>query len=151
MVLEKEPIQKRTERLEQRGRSHMAYVEMAIDSTRHAKYRDEWVVLLREKAGQRYLPVYVDRDSAHMMGKALKGEKCDYELEKMLATGDEISLVIDGFDKGVFHAEFIMGWCDKPSAIKCSIGKVLALCVKASAHIFVEETVLNEAGIATKP
>ena len=35
----------------------MAYVEMIIDSIRLAKYRDEWLILLREKDGCRYLPV----------------------------------------------------------------------------------------------
>jgi hypothetical protein len=36
----------------------------------------------------------------------------------MLAIGDEVALVIGGIDKGVFHAEYIMGWQGK---LKCSI------------------------------
>ena len=133
---------------------HMSYIEMTIDSLRHAKYRDEWVILLKEKDGKRYLPVYVDTDCADMVGKVLKGEKCDQvvddELEKMLAMGNEVSLVIDGIDKGIFHAECIMGWQGKPSAVKCSIGKILAICAKRNGHVLAEESVLDKAGTAAK-
>ncbi len=132
----------------------MPYVEMTIDSIRHAKYRDEWVILLKEKDGQRSLPVYVDKLSAGMARKALKGEKCDQlvddKLKQMLAMDDEVALVIDGIDQGIFNAECIMGWRGRPSAVKCSIGEVLVLCAKASGRIVVEESVLGEAGIATK-
>lgn len=61
-----------------------------------------------------------------------------------------VSLVIDGIEKGIFHAECIMGWRGRPSAVRCPIGKVLALCAKASGHIFAEEIVLDEAGITAK-
>jgi bifunctional DNase/RNase len=156
MVLESESTQKRVTGLKQTGFSNPVYIEMAIDSTRHAKYRDEWVILLREKDGNRYLPVYVDKDSAQLTKKALKGERCDDtipddNLEKMLANDDEVSLVIDGYENGIFQAEFITGWRSQSAAIKCSIGKILALCARARAQIFVAEAVLNEAGIATKP
>ncbi len=130
----------------------MSYVEMAIDSLRHAMYKDEWLILLKDKAGERYLPVYVDKDCADVMGKVLQGESSDQivddELEKMLAMGDEVSLVIDGIEKGIFHAECIMGWRGNSAGVKHSIGKILALCVKTRGRILVEESVLEEAGIA---
>ena len=133
---------------------HISYAEMEIDSLRHAMHKDEWLILLKDRAGQRYLPVYVDRDCADMVGKVLMGEKCDEgefvddDVQQMLAMGDEVSLVIDGYDKGIFHAECIMGWQGKPTGVKCSIGEVLAVCVKESGRIVVEESVLEEAGIA---
>jgi bifunctional DNase/RNase len=156
VVLESESTQKRVTGLKQIGFVNPVYIEMAIDSTRHAKYRDEWVILLKEKDGNRYLPVYVDKDSAQLTRKALKGERGDDtilndNLEKMLANDDEISLVIDGYEKGIFQAEFITGWRSQSAAIKCSIGKILALCARAKAQIFVSEAVLSVAGIATKP
>jgi len=38
----------------------MALVEMVIDSVRRSMRNDEWVVLLKEKPTERYLPVYLD-------------------------------------------------------------------------------------------
>ena len=132
----------------------MSYIEMTIDSLRHAMHKDEWVILLKDRAGQRYLPVYVDKACANVAGKVLMGEKCDEgefvddDVQQMLAMGDEVALVIDSIDKGIFHAECIMGWQGKPSGVKYSIGEVLAVCVKTRGRIVVEESVLEEAGIA---
>ena len=83
------------------------------------------------------------------MGEAC-GEIMDDDVQQMLAMGDEVALVIDGINKGVFNDECIMGWQGKPSAVKCSIGKVLAICAKTSGHILTEESVLDKAGTAAK-
>ena len=132
----------------------MSYVEMEIDSLRHAMHKDEWVILLKDKAGQRYLPVYVDKASADIVGNVLRGESSDQivddDVQQMLAMSDEVALVIDGINKGIFNAECIMGWQGKPSGVKCSIGKVLAICAKTSGHILTEESVLDKAGTAAK-
>jgi len=50
----------------------MPYVEMTINSIHHAMHRDEWLILLKDKSGQRCLPVYVDKASADAMGKLPK-------------------------------------------------------------------------------
>ena len=71
---------------------------MVIDSVRHAMHKDEWVILLKDKPGQRYLPVYVDKACADMVARALKDEVCDEvfkEIKTALAMGNEVSLVID--------------------------------------------------------
>jgi bifunctional DNase/RNase len=131
----------------------MAYVEMKIDSARVAKYSDEWLILLKEKDGQRYLPVYVDKNSADILGKVLRGDDSiltqDDDIQQMLAMSEEVALVIDDVNKGIFNAECIMGWQGKASGIKCSIGKILAVCAKTNGHVLVEEGVLDKAGIAT--
>ena len=132
----------------------MAYVEMIIDSIRLAKYRDEWLILLREKDGCRYLPGYVSKDSAYVLGKVLEGESPDQitddDVQRLLSAGDEVTLVIDSIDNGVFNAECIVGWQGKVTGVKCSIGKVLAICAKTSGHVLAEESVLDKAGTAAK-
>lgn len=129
----------------------MAYVEMRIDSVRLAKYRDEWLIMLKEKDGQRYLPVYVDKPSADTVNKVLRGDRSDPVVDdgvrKMLAGGDEVALVIDGVNKGIFNAECIMGWQGRTSSVKYSIGQILAICMRTNGHILVEENVLDKAGI----
>jgi len=132
----------------------MAYIEMIIDSIRLAKYRGEWVIMLREKDGHRYLPVYVNKDSAFILGKVLEGESpdqiMDEDIRHLLEAGDDITLAIDSIDNGVFSAECIVGWQGKVAGVKCSIGKVLAICAKTSGRILAEEHVLEKAGIAAK-
>lgn len=129
----------------------MAYVEMRIDSVRLAKYRDEWLIMLKEKDGQRYLPVYVDKSSADTVNKVMRGDRSDHIVDDgvraMLAGGDEVALVIDGVNKGIFNAECIMGWRGGTSSVKYSIGQILAICMRTSGHILVEENVLDKAGI----
>jgi len=132
----------------------MPYIEMIIDSIRLAKYRAEWLILLREKNGYRYLPVYVSKDSAYVLGKVLEGENPDQitddDVQRLLSAGDEVTLVIDSIDNGVFNADCIVGWQGKVTGVKCSIGKVLAICTKTCGHILAEESVLEKAGVAAK-
>jgi len=132
----------------------MPYIEMIIDSIRLAKYRDEWLILLREKDGYRYLPVYVSKDSAYVLGKVLEGESPDQitddDVQRLLSAGDEVTLVIDSIDNGVFNADCIVGWQGKVTGVKCSIGKALAICTKTCGHILAEGSVLEKAGVAAK-
>ena len=72
------------------------------------------------------------------------------KLDRLLDIADSVSLMIDGFDEGKFHAKFIVDKHGKSFGIECPIAKGLALCAKASGRISVEEGVLEEAGIDTK-
>ena len=71
------------------------------------------------------------------------------KLDKLLDMADSVSLLIDGFEKGKFHAKLIVDRSGKSFSIECPIGKALALCAKGSGQVFVEEKVLEEVGIAT--
>jgi len=132
----------------------MPYTEMIVDSIRLAKYRDEWVILLKEKEGHRYLPVYVNREAAYVMGKVIEGEMpeqiMDEDVQRILSTGEKVTLVIDSIDNGVFNAECITGWEGKPARVKCSMGKILAICDKTGGYILAEEAVLAKAGVAAR-
>ena len=109
----------------------MPYIEMTIDSVRHAMHKDTWLILLKDKSGQRCLPAYVDKVWADAVGKVLKGEDAGEVIDE---DGDN------------FKARFVGQGDD----IECSVGKALAICAKASGPIFVEEAVLSEASITTE-
>ncbi len=129
---------------------HMSYVEMVIDSLRHAMHKDEWVILLKDKAGQRYLPVYVDKACADMVGKILMGEECgeviDAEIEgrikQMQDKGDDVRLLIDDAGDGRFKSRFA-GQGDESFDIECSFGKALAMAMKTGVDILVEKKALT--------
>jgi len=124
----------------------MSYVEMTIDSLRHAMHKDEWLILLKDKAGERYLPVYVDKAWADMVGKVMKGEVfeevIDAEIEGALAMGNEVRLLIDDTGDGRFKARFV-GRGDGSFDIECPVGDGLAMAMKAGVDIIVERKVLT--------
>lgn len=45
----------------------MAQVEMIIDSVRRKSLSDEWVVILKAKGAERYLPIYVGPSQADII------------------------------------------------------------------------------------
>jgi len=121
----------------------MSYVEMTIDSLRHAMHKDEWVILLKDRAGQRYLPVYVDKACGDMIAKIMMNEACeeiiDIDIEgrikHMWDTGSEVVLMIDDAGVGVYKARFVGRGCD----VECGVGKGLVMATKASMSIWVRK------------
>ena len=51
----------------------MAKVEMMIDSQRQDLLYYEWVVILKEKSGERYLPVHIGSQQADIIESLLVG------------------------------------------------------------------------------
>ena len=137
----------------------MALVEMVIDSVRQAMLFNEWVVVLKEKTAERYLPVYLDSSHADIIKKALCDQRCSEpaiagpsrtEISQILSMAESVSLIIDRFQDGVFHARLLVTWRGELYPFDCPLGKALALGVKAGARIFAEETVLASAGIGAQ-
>ena len=137
----------------------MSHIEMTIDSIRTgARLGKKRVILLKQKSGERYLPIYVEALYADFITKMLQDQPAFKfvddavfnKLDRLLDMADSISLVIDGFKKGVFHAKLIVEKQGKSFGIECAVGKGLALCVKGSGQVFVEEVVLEEAGVGTR-
>jgi bifunctional DNase/RNase len=137
----------------------MPPIEMTIDSIRTgARLGNKRVILLKQKSAERYLPIYIDTLYADFITKMLQDQPAFKfiddavfnKLDRLLDMADSVSLVIDGFEKGVFHAKLIVDKQGKSFGIECAVGKALALCAKGSRQVFVEEKVLEEAGIATK-
>ena len=136
----------------------MPYIKMKIDSLRHAMHKDEWLILLKDKAEQRYLPVYVDKVCADMIGKVLMGEVCEVsdkseivddktfrEMEKVLGMADSASLVIDDFEDGIYHASFNVGWGSSLHNVAYPVGNSFILAMKADIQIWAEEKLFEVA------
>jgi bifunctional DNase/RNase len=137
----------------------MALAEMVIDSLRRATHPNEWVVLLKEKATERYLPIYIDPSYADVLKKALCEQQCSKpeiadpssrEISQILSMADSVSLIIDRFQGSLFHAKLLVTQRGELYPFDCSLGKALVLGVKAGARIFAEETVLATAGIGAQ-
>ena len=138
----------------------MALVEMVIDSVRRAMRKNEWVVLLKEKPAERYLPIYVDSSHADVIKKALCDQRCSeaaiddpswVELSRILSMADSVSLIVNRLENGLFHTKFLVVQRGNSSRIDCPFAKALALGVRAGIRIFAEEAVLDSSGISVAP
>ena len=137
----------------------MSHIEMQIDSIRTVKkLGTKRLLLLRQKSGDRYLHIYIEALYADFIMKMLQDQlpfkfiddEVFNKLDRLLDMADSVSLVIDGFEKGIFQAKLVVDKQGRSFGIECAVGKALCLCTKASGHVFVEEGVLEEAGIVAK-
>lgn len=134
----------------------MGRVEMVIDSLRQNLLTREWVVNLKERARERYIPVRIGSRPADAISKVLQGVVTPQTADGELTIADIgvsscklQSVIINRFDKGVFHASLLVTCHDKSYEVKYPVGKALALAVGAEAPIFATEEILKKAGITT--
>ena len=98
-------------------------------------HRDQWLILLKEKCGEKYLPVYVDKVWADAVIRALRGEDelIDEEIMQRVVMGNELMLVIDA-DGDSFKAKFVGQGID----VECPVGKGLAVAARGGVGILVK-------------
>jgi len=131
----------------------MAQIEMIIDSVRRNMLSDMWVVILKEKGAERYLPIYAGSPQASLVGRQLQGVGGSELEDAFSLTGIDTtkskveSVIINGFDSNIFYARLLLSQHDKPREVDCPPAIALALGVRAQAPIFAEEAVLDKAGI----
>ena len=133
---------------------------MVIESVRTGnRLKNERVVLLKEKSGERYLPIYVGSSYADTLTKVLVGEQCPkplcddpslVEIGRLLSLADSASLVIERSEGNIFHTKFLVAWRGKFYHIDCPCAKALAFGVRAGAPILTEEAVLDKAAVAVR-
>lgn len=132
----------------------MAEVEMVIDSLRQSPVNHRWVVVLKEKSAERYLPIYIGPSQADV----IKGELMDIRPLKPLtrnlvcggidAVYSEVKMVkLDKFDNNVFSAKLVLAAPGKSHEVDCAPAEALAIAARTKAPIFTDEVILSKAGI----
>jgi len=131
----------------------MARVEMTIDSVRRDLHY-EWVVILKEKLAERYLPIYMGSSQADIIKSLLVGtepaEPVDYDFSVAgVDTTDAVlkSVIINGFENNIFYAKLLFTHHEKSYKVDCPVAKAIALVVKAGVPIFAKEALLNKVAI----
>ena len=134
----------------------MAQVEMIIDSVRRATHTDEWVVLLKVKLRERYLPIYIGSSQANEITRALEGKPFSESLgdscglphiATILPMAESASVTITKFENDTFYARLSIDYRGKNCEVECSVAKALVLGVRAGAQLFVDEPILDIAGV----
>ena len=128
--------------------------EMSIDSIRVSPMNYQRVVILKEKDSDRYLPIWIGPAEADAIAVKLQ----DLSVPRPL-THDLLRTVIDTLGGAVqhilvndlqndtFYAKITIQSNGDSKEIDCRPSDAVALAVRTQAPIFVEETVLDKAGI----
>ncbi len=129
-------------------------IEMTIDSIRVSLMNYQRVVILKEKMARRYLPIWIGPAEADAIAVKLQGVNVPRPL-----THDLLSLVIDSLGATIdsiivsdlksdtFYAKIILNVDGEQMEIDSRPSDALALAVRAEVPIYVDEAVLDKAGI----
>ena len=115
------------------------------------------IVLLKEREGERFLPIWIGNVEATAIAFALQGVQTPRPmthdllrnvLEELQARVDRI--VITELKDGTFYAMIEMRQNGTRFSVSSRPSDAIALAVRSNTPIFAEETVLNEASILIK-
>ena len=129
-------------------------IEMTIDSVRVSLMNYQRVVMLKEKSIDRYLPIWIGAFEADAIMQKLQGVSVSRPL-----THDLLRLVIDALGASVnsvivtdlkndtFYAKINLDVDGGQMEVDSRPSDALALAVRVKAPIYVDESVMDKAGI----
>ncbi len=129
-------------------------VEMEIDSIRVSLVSQQQVLLLRERNGKRYLPIWIGAYEANAIQLALHevelSRPMTHDLLKniLLALGARVDRVeVTALREGTFYGNIVLSHQGRIYNIDSRPSDAIAVAVRMHAPIFVAREVLDEAGI----
>ncbi len=129
-------------------------IEMVIDSIRVSLMNYQRVVILKEKAAERYLLIWIGPAEADAIAVKLQGATVPRPLSHDLlhsvigALGATLnSIVINDLRSDTFYAKIILNVDGGQMEIDSRPSDALALAVRTDSPIYVEESVLDRADI----
>jgi bifunctional DNase/RNase len=134
----------------------MANIEMIIDDIRVSLMNDQRVVMLKEKEGARYLPIWIGPAEADAIAVKMHNIPLsrplthDFTCAAINALGASVqSVSISGLKKDTFYALVVLraGREEKQIYLDCRPSDALAIAVRENVPIYADEEVLKKAGI----
>jgi bifunctional DNase/RNase len=129
-------------------------IEMVVDSIRVSLSNYQRVVILKEKAGERYVPIWIGIAEADAIAVKLQGTTVRRPLSHDLlystinALGANIdSIVISDLKGETFYANIVLKVDGGQMEIDSRPSDALALAIRSEAPICIEEIVLDKASI----
>ncbi|MBW3602872.1 MAG: bifunctional nuclease family protein [Actinobacteria bacterium] len=129
-------------------------IELELVGVRVELPHNQPIVLLKERAGERFLPIWIGAVEATSIAFALQGvpvaRPMTHDLMRDLLQGLAIAvdrIVVTELREGTFYAEIHMNKGDDEVVVSSRPSDAIALAVRATVPIYAEEGVLNEAGI----
>ena len=129
-------------------------IEVAIDSIRVSLMNYQRVVILKEKEVNRYLPIWIGPAEADAIAVKLQNIELARPLthdllQSVIATlGAAVNfIVVSELRDDTFYAKLSLSLDGKEIEVDSRPSDALALAVRVGAPIYVEESVLDKAGI----
>jgi uncharacterized protein len=129
-------------------------IEMVIDSIRVSTMNYQRVVILKEKAAERYLPIWIGSAEADAIAVKLQGVNVPRPLTHDLlcsiiaALGASINFVLlSDLKSDTFYAKIVLNAGTREMEVDSRPSDALALAMRAGVPIYAEEVVLEKGGI----
>jgi hypothetical protein len=129
-------------------------IEVTIDSIRVSLMNYQRVVILKEKIADRYLPIWIGPAEADAIAAKLQDIAVPRPLTHDLlcsvidTLGANVSfVVVNDLQSDTFYAKIVLNVDGGEMEVDSRPSDALAIAVRADAPIYVEESVLDKAGI----
>lgn len=129
-------------------------IELELVGVRVELPHNQPIVLLKERTGDRFLPIWIGAVEATSIAFALQGvvtqRPMTHDLMKDLLAGlhvDVERIVVTALREGTFYAEIQMRRDGQNVTVSSRPSDAIALAVRATVPIYADESVLAEAGI----
>ena len=136
----------------------MSNIEMVIDSIRVSLMNYQRVVILKEKAGERYLPIWIGASEADAIAVKIQGVNVprplthDFICAIINTLGSTAKFaIIDKLENDTFYAKVILIANSKETKLDCRPSDAFAVAVRLGIPIFADEKVLKKAGVYLDP
>lgn len=136
----------------------MAALEMVVESIRVSLVTYQRVVILKEKDADRYLPIWIGPAEADAIAIKLQSVPVQRPLtHDLLQTmleelgGRVTRIVVNDLSDDVFYARIVVEQNGRSLEIDSRPSDAIALAVRVNAPIFVDESVLDKAGVKLGP
>ena len=129
-------------------------IEMVVESVRVHMLSSQHVVILKEADRDRYLPIWIGPAEANAIAMRLQGLSAERPLTHDLLVaavgalkGRVSRLVVTHVTDGTFHAQLFLETGDGEVQVDSRTSDGIAVAVRTGSTIYVDERVLDEAGV----
>src|SRR5207248_7550982 len=138
-----------------RKREFKSMVEMTVESVRINLATQQRVVILKATKQERYLFIWIAHAEAYAIAVELQGttspRPLTHDLLKNMISelgAKIVSIVISDLIEDIFYARIVLDVAGRHVEIDSRPSDAIALAVRAKTSIFVDESVLDRAGVA---
>ena len=129
-------------------------IETVVKSIRFNRITNNRVVLLKEVAGERYLPIWIGEFEAHAIAMELQGVESPrplpYDLMRTMIgelSGSIEHVVVNDLSMDVFYARVVVLVDGRTIELDSRPSDAIALAVRSGSPIYVDESVMDRAGV----
>src|SRR5688572_9971307 len=140
---------------EQQPFGRVRLIEMVVESVRVHMLSSQHVVILKESERDRYLPIWIGPSEANAIAMKLQGLSAERPLTHDLlvsavaALGSSVSrVVVTHVTDGTFHARmYLETAAGDETEVDSRTSDAIGVAVRTGSPIYVDERVLDEAGV----